>query len=104
MTAMAFSGCVSRVDAAGENLLVPRLVFGVLEDPPLHPECSLGISLATILPLLRLEISQVLKHQDGAVLLCCELDNTSAHQMRDLLIYLSDLPPEVGIVLFVLCN
>src|SRR5258708_5279050 len=101
MAAMAFSGCVARVDAASDDLLIPRLIFGVLEDTPLHPERSFAIAPAAILPLFWLQVSQVLKHQDSCLMLCRELNNTGAHQMRDVLIGMSDGDPEVGIVLFV---
>src|SRR5436305_4507847 len=104
MTAMAFSRRVARVDPAGENPSVPRLVFGVGEDPPLHPEGSLRVSPAAILALFRLEVSQVFKHQDGSLLLCGEQDNAGANQMGNVLIGVADLAPKVGIVLFVLCN
>src|SRR5437667_1259542 len=63
MTAMAFSGCVARVDSGGDDPSVPRFIFGVVEDPALHPERSLRVPPAAILALFRLEIPQVFKHQ-----------------------------------------
>ena len=35
--AMTLSGGVARVDPARDDLLIPRLIFCVLEDAPLHP-------------------------------------------------------------------
>jgi hypothetical protein len=104
VTAMAFSGRVARVDSAGEDLSVPRFILGVLENPPFHPERSLRVPPAAILALFRAEVPQVFKHEDGSPLLCGELDNASAHQMGKVLIGVADLAPEIGIVLFVLCN
>src|SRR5947207_11346623 len=104
ITAMAFSRCVARVDPTGDDPLVPRLVFGVGEDPPLHPECSFAVSPAAILALFRLEGSQVFKHENSRPLLSGKLHNASAHQMGNVLIGVADLAPEVGIVLFVLGN
>jgi hypothetical protein len=46
----------------------------------------------------------VLEDEDGSPLLTGELDNTRTHQMGYLLIHVADLAPEVGIVLFVLCD
>jgi hypothetical protein len=104
MTAMAFPGCVARVDPARDDPLVPRLIFGVVEDPPLHPERSFHVAPAAILALFGLEVSQVFKHQNGCPLLSGKLDNTSTHQMGNMLIHIADLAPEVGIVLLILCN
>ena len=102
MAAMTLSGRVARVDPAGDDLLVPRLIFGVLEDAPLHPVGSFAVAPAAILPLFRPEVAQVLKDEDGSPLLAGELDNARTHQMGNLLIHVADLAPEVGIVLFVL--
>ncbi len=101
---MAFSRCVARVDPTGDDPLVPRLVFGVGEDPPLHPECSFAVSPAAILAQITLEGSQVFKHENSRPLLSGKLHNASAHQMGNVLIGVADLAPEVGIVLFVLGN
>src|SRR5438034_2704865 len=38
MASSTFSGRITRVDAGGQDTQVPRLVFGEVEDPPLHPE------------------------------------------------------------------
>jgi hypothetical protein len=40
------------------------------------------------------------KHQDARLVLLGKLDNTSTHQVRDMLIDMVDLPPEVDVVLF----
>src|SRR5450759_1364593 len=100
MTAMAYYGRVARVEATGDEPSVPRNIFGEVEDPPLHPESSLSVPSAAILALCRLEVSQVFKHQYGSPLLYGELDNASAHQMRNVVIGVADLAPQVGIVLF----
>ena len=46
----------------------------------------------------------MLEDQDTRSLILGELDNASAHQMGNLLICVSDLAPEVGIVLFIFGN
>src|SRR6266568_3186782 len=47
---------------------------------------------------------QVLEDQNTGPLPAGELDNASAHQMGNMLICVSDLAPEVGIVRFILGN
>src|SRR6266567_2427021 len=91
-------------DPTGDNPLVPRLIFGVGEDPALHPEGPFRISPPTIRALFRLEVPQVLEDEYRSFLLRGELHNASAHEMSDLGVYGADLAPEVGIVLFVLCD
>jgi hypothetical protein len=90
---------VPRVDPTGEHAFVIRFVFSVLEDAPLHPEGSFAVASVTILPSGRFEMAQVLKHQDARLVLFGKLDNTSAHQMGDILIDIADLTPEVDVVL-----
>ena len=104
VAAMAFSGGIVWVDPTGDNPLVPRLIFGVVEDPAFHPECPFRISPSTILALFRLEVPQVLEDEDRSSLLRGELHNASAHEMSYLRVYGADLAPEVGIVLFILCD
>ena len=104
MAASAFSGRIARVHPAGNHPQVPCLVFGEVEDPPLHPEGTLAIPPVAILAFCRLEVPQVLEDQNTGPLLAGELDNTSAHQMGNMLICVSDLAPEVDIVLFILGN
>ena len=101
---MAFSGGIAWVDPTGDDPLVPRLIFGVVEDPALHPVCPFRISAPTILTLFRFEIPQVLEDQYRSSLLCGEPHNASAHEMSYLGVYALDLAPEVGVVLFVLCD
>ena len=103
MTAVALSGCIAWVDSAGHDPSVPRFIFGVGEDPPLHPESSLRVATARIRALLRLEVAQVFKHQNGSPLLRSKLHNASAHQMSDMLIHMADLAKDRRIVLFVCC-
>jgi hypothetical protein len=100
MATMTLSGCVARVDPARDDLLIPRLIFCVLEDTPLHPVGSFAVPPVAILSLLRAQIPQVLEDEDGSPLLAGELDNTGTHQMGYLLIHVVDLAPEVDIVLF----
>ncbi len=100
MATSAFSTRIAWIDSARENAFVIRFVFGVLEDTSFHPEGSFAIASVTILPSGRFEIAQVLKHQDARLVLSGKLDNTSTHSMRDLLIDMVDLPPEVNVVLF----
>src|SRR2546428_1582383 len=63
MATSTFSTSISWADPAGENAFVIRFVFGVLEDASLHPEGSFAVASTAILALLRLEMTQVLKHQ-----------------------------------------
>jgi len=104
MAAMTFSARVARVHAAGQDLLIPRLIPGIFEDSSLHPVGSFAIPPVAILSLFRLEVAQVLEDQDRGLMCCCKLDNASAHQMGDVFINLSDFAPEVGIVLFIFSN
>ncbi len=104
MTAVTFPARIGRVDSAGNDPDVPRLVFGVIEDTSLHPVGAFVVSPATILALLRLEVAQVLKDEDARLMSLGELDNTGAHQMGNLLIHLPDLAPQVSIVLFPFCD
>ena len=104
VAAMAFSGGIAWVDPTGNDPLVPRLIFGVGEDPALHPECPFRISPPTIRALFRLEVPQVLEDEYRRSLLRGELHNASAHQMSDLGVYSAYLAPEGGIILFALCD
>ena len=85
-----------------DDPFVPRLVLRVFEDAPLHPEGPFGVSAMAILAPGRLEIAQLLKHQDASLSCLCKLDNASTDQMRVMVIASLDFLPEVSIVLFVL--
>ena len=100
MATSTFTAGISGIDTTGENTRVICLVLGILEDTPLHPECSFAIASAAILAFGRFEIAQVLKHQYGGLVLFGKLDNASTHQMGYLLICVANLAPEVCIVLF----
>jgi hypothetical protein len=102
VTTCAFPAGVARIDPAGADAPVPCLIFGVREDAPLHPVSSLAVSSAAIRALLGFEMAEVLKHQDGRRVVVCKLHNASAHQVCERLITVSDLAPEVDIVLFAL--
>src|SRR5207244_2192556 len=80
MAAMTLSGCVARVDPARDDLLLPRLIFCVLEDAPFHPVGSFAVPSVAIFPLLRAQVPQVLEDEDGSPLPAGELDNTATHQ------------------------
>ncbi len=101
-TTSTFPTGVAWIDPAGDDALVPCLIFGVLEDAPLHPEGPLAVSPAAIRASLGFEIAEVLKHQDGRPMVMSKLDDASTHQVRERLIDVLDLAPEVGIVLFAL--
>src|SRR5260370_18850387 len=103
MAAVTRSGCVGRLHTAGDDLVLPCLILGVLENAAFHPVGALGVTTARVLPLFGLEIAQVLKDEHACTVIFGELDNASAHQMRHVLIGMADLTPEVGHVLFVLC-
>src|SRR5260370_15459411 len=74
MATSAFSGRIARVHPAGDDPGVPRLVLGVLEDAPLHPEGSFAVSSMALLPLFRAQVPQLLKDQDGRRLLASKLE------------------------------
>src|SRR5258708_1906859 len=102
VTTSTFPPSVAWIDPAGDDPLVPCLIFGVLEDAPLHPEGSLAVSPTAILASLRFAGAELLTHQDGRRVVMSKLDNTSTHQVRERLIAVLDLAPEVNIVLFAL--
>ena len=68
---------------------------------PFMKSGAFGIAPARIRALLRLQVAQMFNNQDARLVLDSELDNASAHQMRDLFVHVPDFRPEVGIVLFV---
>src|SRR5260370_38574749 len=98
MAAMTLSGCVARVDPARDDLLIPRLIFCILEDAPLHPVGSFAVPPVAILPLLRAQVPQVLEDEDTSPLLAGELDNTGAHPLGYLPIHIAALAPETSLV------
>ena len=100
VAAMTLPARIARVDPTGDDLLVPRLIFGIGEDTPLHPESPFAIAPSAIRALFGLESAQMLKDEDRSPLLSGKLDNAGTHQMGNLLVHLLDLAPEVGIVLF----
>jgi hypothetical protein len=79
VTTSTFPTGVAWIDPAGDDALVPCLIFGVLEDAPLHPEGSLAVSPTAILASLGFEVAEVLKHQDGRSVVMSKLDNASTH-------------------------
>ena len=93
VTAMTFPARIARVDPTGDDLLVPRLIFGIGEDASLHPESPFAIPASAILALFRLEVTQMLKDENCCPLLLGKLDNTGTHQMCHLLVHLLDLAP-----------
>ena len=102
VTTSTFSTGVAWIDPAADDALVPCLIFGVVEDAPLHPEGSLAVSPPAILASLGFEVAEVLKHQDARPMVMSKLDNASTHQVRERFIDMFDLAPEVNIVLFAL--
>ncbi len=62
MTASTFSARIARIDTAGDDSFIPRLVFGVLEDAALHPEGPFAIAAMAVLAFGRFKVAQVLKH------------------------------------------
>ena len=101
---MAFSGGIAWVDPTGEKSMAPRLIFGIGEDPAFHPEGPFSVSPPTIRAFFRLEVPQVFEDEYRRSLFRGKLHNASAHLMSDLGVYGADLAPEVGIVLFMLCD
>ena len=104
VAAMTFPARIARVDPTGDDLLVPCLIFGIGEDTPFHQESPFAIAPVAIRALFGLEVTQMLEDKDRCLLLSGKLDNAGTHQMGNLLVHVADLAPEVGIVLFVLCN
>jgi len=102
MATSAFSTRIARAHSASEHALVVGFVFGVREDAPLHPVGAFAVASTAIRAPGRFEAAKMLKHEDLGTMLFGKLDNASAHQVRDLLIDMGDLPPEVDIVLFAL--
>jgi hypothetical protein len=102
VTTSTFPTGIAWIDPAGDDALAPCLIFGVLEDAPLHPEGSLAVSTTAIRASLGFEGAEVLKHQDGRPMVMSKLDNASTHQVRERLIDVLDLAPEGNIVLLAL--
>ena len=57
MTAMTFSTGIVWIHAAGDDLLVPRLIPGIPENTPLHPVGAFAVATARVPPLFRAEIA-----------------------------------------------
>src|SRR5258708_13023102 len=83
VTTSTFPTGVVWIDPAGDDALVPCLIFGVLEDAPLHPEGSLAVSPTAILASLRFEVAQMLKHQDHRPLVMTKLHNATTLHVPD---------------------
>src|SRR5258708_12435862 len=83
VTTSTFPAGVAWIDPAGDDALVPCLIFGVLEDAPLHPEGSLAVSPTAILASLGFEVAELLKHQDGRPMVMSKLDNATTHPQLD---------------------
>jgi hypothetical protein len=99
MAARALPTRVARTHAAGDDPLMPCLVFGVPEDAPFHPECPLAVAPAAIPALLWSKLREVFKHQNGRSLLLREIDNAAGNQVGKILITGSDLAPESHVIL-----
>src|SRR5260370_12318437 len=104
MAAVSLSGCVGRIHTAGDDLVLPCLILGVLENAAFYPVGALGVTTARVLTIFGLEIAQVLKDENACTVLFGELDNASAHQVGKIVVAMADLTPEVGIVLLVFGN
>ena len=78
------------------------LVLRVVENAPFHPEGPFAIASFAILAFLRLEVPEMLKHQDACFVLLGKLDNADAHQMSHMLVDVPDLLPQVRIVQLIL--
>jgi hypothetical protein len=105
VTSSAFPAGILWIDPAGDDSsLVPRFVFAVAENAPLHPEGSLYVSLMTIAASLRFQVAEVFEHQDGGSLFSGKLDNAMADLVSKILVTVMDFAPEVHIVLFSKCK
>lgn len=90
---------IAWIDATGDDLMLPRLLFGVAKNATFHPIRAFGVGTSRVPALVRLEIPQMLSHQYACSILGCELDNADAHQVGHGRITVADATPEVGIVL-----
>src|SRR5260370_140337 len=98
MAASAFSGRIAGVHPAGNHPQVPCLVFGEVEDPPLHPEGTLAIPPVAILAFCRLEVPQVLEDQHIAHLVSARIVQFACEQGASMLVFehLGNLKPAKG--------
>ena len=105
VAAMTFSARIGRVHPARDDATsIPRLIFAVPEDAPLHPVSPFRIATTRIPALFRAQLAQVLEDEKPRPVPLRELDNARAHQVRDVFIDVADLTPQVGIVLFIFRN
>jgi hypothetical protein len=99
MAACALPARVARTHATGDDTRMPRLVCGVLEDAPFHPEGPLAVAPAAIPAFLWSKLREVFKHQDGRALRVREIDNAAGNQVGKCLITSADLAPESDVIL-----
>ncbi len=101
MATSTFPTGIPGIDSTGENASIVRFVLRILENAPFHPVRSLLIASFAIRAFRRLEVAKMLKYEHSCLMLFGKLDNTSTHQMGDLLICIADLVPKIHIVLLI---
>src|SRR6266567_1762304 len=101
LAAVTLSGCIARIDAGGDNPLVPRLIAGIPENAAFHPVSAFGVATTRVPALFGHKIAQVLENEDACSMRGGEPDNASTDQVRKIVVAVSDLAPESGIVLLV---
>src|SRR6476660_1374954 len=100
MAASTLTASISGAYPTGENTSIVGLILGILEKTPFHPEGTFAIASSAVLAFCGFEIAKVLKHENSCFVLLCELDDATAHQMSHVVVYIPDLGPQIGIVLF----
>jgi hypothetical protein len=104
MTTGAFPTGVSGIHTARENTRIVGFVLGIVEDTPFHPIGPFVVASFAVLAFCGFQVAQVLKDEDSSPIPLSKLNNAVTHQMSYLLIHISDVVPEMHVVLFVLCN
>lgn len=97
---------VVRTDPAGNQPFpcLPCLVAGVVQYFASEPVASLFVSLTAIAALNRLEVAQMLKHDDAGSLLAGKLHNAVTDLMGYVLIQMPYLLPKVLVILLPLSD
>ncbi len=104
MATYALSARVPGIDPTGEHIRVGGFVLAVVEDTSLHPIRPFVVTSFAVLALGRFEVPKLFKHQDSSLMRLRKLNNTSAHQMSEMVINVADLVPKLYVVLFILCK
>jgi hypothetical protein len=99
MTQRTFSTGILGIDTARDDPLVPRFVAAVTEDASFHPVHAFLVRTVTVAALVRLQIPQMFKHQDGGSVRLGKLDNPTTDEVSNLLVETMHAVPEIQIIL-----